>query len=515
MQNTKNQDNNKRIAKNTLFLYIRMLLVMIVTLYMSRIVLNLLGVVDYGIYSVVGGIVAMLGFMSITMSNVVQRFLSFEMGKGNISRVNTIFNIAIQVHACIAIIVVLVMESVGVWYLENYINIPAERLDAAHWVLQCTIFSTCFTIIQVPFNGIIIAKEDMGIYAYISIIEVLLKLGGCFLLRFIETDKLVLYSVIMAIVTILIVLIYIIYCMLHYSECIIRKAIDIPLLKRMGSFACWSFFGELSWCFKGQAVNIALNFFFGPIVNAAAAISEQINAAVSKFVINFQMAVNPQIIKTYASQEQDKTKNLLFHSIRLSSYLLLALSLPLIFEMPLILNLWLNQVPPYTLFFSQLTLVCSFIANLSNPLAQVIKAGGEIRNYQIVISIVAFLCFPFSVLALWLNFSVYSVLWINLFLSAALVYIRIWFSKKYIPISFKQFFSEVLTPIIKVSCVSVAFIFPVYLAIEDKWMNFIIVVPVSIGLVCIISYYMGMEQNEKTFVMTMFNTIFNKLVRKQ
>ena len=460
-----NSHNNKRIVKNTLFLYLRMLLVMVVTLYTSRVVLDLLGFIDYGIYNVVGGIVAMLGFMSSTMSNVVQRFLSFEMGKGNKANVNTIFNISLQVHVVIAFIVLFIMEFIGVWYLENYINLPHDRLNAAHWVLQSAIISTFFTIIQIPYNGMIIAKEDMGIYAYISIIEVVLKLCVCIVLFYSNTDKLKLYSVTMMIVTILISLSYCIYCIYSYAECKLRKEKNLFLLKQMACFASWNLIGEISWCFKGQAVNIVLNFFFGPIVNAASAISEQVNAAVSKFVTNFQMAVNPQLIKAYALGDKDRTQSLLCHSIRLSYFLLLSLSLPIILEMTYILNLWLKKVPEYTVVFCQLTLISTLVNTISNPLAQIVKASGNIKNYQLVISIAAFSCFPLSALFLYWGFSPYSTIWISLVMAFSLIYIRVYFAKKYIPLKWSYFLYKVAWPIVKVTFVSVMAILPIYIYI--------------------------------------------------
>lgn len=507
--------NSKRIAKNTMFLYIRMLMVMAVTLYTSRIVLNMLGVTDYGIYNVVGGIVSMLGFMSNAMSNAVQRFLSFEMGKNNWKRVNTIFNIALQAHIGIAILVVCIMEVAGVWYTNNFLNVPTERLNAAHWVLQCTIISMFFTIIQVPYNGIIIAKEDMGIYAYISIIEVVLKLAACYLLFIESIDTLKLYSVVMMIVTIIIVLIYKIYCIRTYKECKVCKVKDSSLLKQMASFASWNLLGEVAWVFNGQVINIALNFFFGPVINAAAAISVQVNAAVSKFVSNFQMAVNPQIIKSYASNEIEEMKKLLFHSTKLSYYLLLALSLPIMIEMDIILNLWLIEVPQYAIVFCQLGLVCSLVSTVSNLFSQVVRANGKIRNYQIVVSCVAFSAFPLSCLALMLGASPYSTLVINIFISVFLIYIRIRLTKKIINITMWKFFMNVVYPIVKVSVISVSISLLLDMFIEGHMLNFLVVTPSSFIVVCVASYSIGMDKRERGYILDAANKMAVKLnIRK-
>lgn len=258
---TDTAQNNKRIAKNTLLLYIRMLFMMLVSLYTSRVVLEKLGVTDYGIYNVVGGIVGMLGFLTSSMSNAVQRYLSFEIGLGNADKVNRIFNVSLMAHYAIAAIVFAIMEIAGVWYLNNYINIPADRLDAANWVLQCSIFTTVFTIVQVPYNAIIIAKEQMGIYAYISILEVVLKLAVVYSLVIGHIDRLKLYSILIMIVTISVLMIYRIYCIRKYKEAKFKFIKDVKTFKEIIGFAGWNMFGEIAWVFTGQGVNIILNLF--------------------------------------------------------------------------------------------------------------------------------------------------------------------------------------------------------------------------------------------------------------
>ena len=332
--------NNKRIAKNTLLLYFRMLLMMVVSLFTSRIVLDKLGVTDYGIYNVVGGIVSMLGFLTGAMANAVQRFLSFEIGRGDKQRVNHIFNVSLMAHCGIAIFVLIAMELAGVWYLNTYINIPVVRLDAANWVLQCAILSTLFSIIQVPYNALIIAKEQMGIYAYLSILDVCVKLGIVYLLNVGNFDKLKLYSVLMMLVTIIILAIYNRYCVRKYEEARFRVIRDTKTLKEMVQFAGWNMFGEIAWVFTGQGVNIILNLFFGPAVNAARGLADQVNGAVSRFVNNFQVAVNPQLVKSYAVDQFEEMKKLLYRSSRFSYYLMLFLSLPLILRMNYILHIF-------------------------------------------------------------------------------------------------------------------------------------------------------------------------------
>lgn len=313
-------DNNKRIAKNTLLLYFRMLLMMVVTLFTSRVVLDKLGVTDYGIYNVVGGIVAMLGFLNGSMSLAVQRYLSFEIGKRNEDGVMRVFNTSLLAHTGIALFVLVVMEIAGVWYLNNHMNIPAARMEAANLVLQCSILTTLFTIVQVPYNAIIIAKEEMGIYAYISILEVFLKLLVAYLLSIGNFDKLELYSVLIMVVTIGIVMIYRFYCTAKYKETSFRFIKDWGLLRQLVEFACWNMVGELAWILTGQGVNIILNSFLGPVVNAAKGISDQVTGAVNRFVLNFQTALKPQLVKNYASDQLDVMKKLLYRGTRFSYY---------------------------------------------------------------------------------------------------------------------------------------------------------------------------------------------------
>ena len=486
-------DNNKRIAKNTLLLYFRMLLMMFVTLFTSRVVLDKLGVTDYGIYNVVGGVVAMLGFLNSSMSNAVQRYLSFEIGKNNEAGVNRIFNVSLFAHAGIAVFVFVVMEIVGVWYLNTHMNIPAERMDAANWVLQCSIFTTLFTIVQVPYNAIIISKEQMGIYAYISILEVVLKLLVVYMLTIGNFDKLKLYSVLIMVVTIGIMMIYRFYCKRKYNEVKLKFIKDWNLLKQIVGFASWNMLGELAWVFTGQGVNIILNSFFGPVVNAARGLAEQVNGAVNRFVANFQTAVNPQLIKSYASDQLEEMKTLLYRSTRFSYYLLLALSLPIILKMDFILHLWLKEVPNHTTGFCQLVLVSSLVSTLSNLLAQVARAYGKIRNYQIVVSIFLFLNFPLSYIVLKLGCSPLSTMCVNIGINAMLLFVRLRITNRMIQMTYGNFIRNVLLPVIIVTAVALVIPLTIYSMLDNSIISFIIVCLVSFVSVGVSTYALGMK----------------------
>ena len=504
-------DNNKRIAKNTLLLYFRMLLMMFVTLFTSRVVLDKLGVTDYGIYNVVGGVVAMLGFLNSSMSNAVQRYLSFEIGKNDEAGVNRIFNVSLFAHVGIAVFVFVVMEIVGVWYLNTHMNIPAERMDAANWVLQCSIFTTLFTIVQVPYNAIIISKEQMGIYAYISILEVVLKLLVVYMLAIGNFDKLKLYSVLIMVVTIGIVMIYRFYCTRKYKEAKFKFIKDWNLLKQIVGFASWNMLGELAWVFTGQGVNIILNSFFGPVVNAARGLAEQVNGAVNRFVANFQTAVNPQLIKNYASDQLGEMKTLLFRSTRFSYYLLLALSLPIILKMDFILHLWLKEVPDYTTGFCQLVLVSSLVSTLSNLLAQVARAYGKIRNYQIIVSIFLFLNFPLSYIVLKFGGSPLSTMFVNIGINAMLLFVRLRLTNRMIQMTYGSFIRNVLFPVIIVTAVALVIPLTIYFMLDNSIISFIIVCLVSFVSVGVSTYALGMNANERLYILAAISKIITKI----
>ena len=446
--------DNKRIAKNTFYLYIRMFLMMLVTLYTSRVVLATLGIIDFGIYNAVGGIVAMMGFLNGSMSNAVQRFLSFEMGRRNSEKVCEVFNAALRAHAVIAVFVLLVMEICGIWFLNEKLNIPPDRMPAARWVFQCSVAVTMFSIMQVPYNAMIISKEDMNIYAYISIVEALLKLGIVYLLLLWSIDKLKLYSILSMLVSVFITLGYILYCIRHYSEVHVRAIATRGSIRELTSFAGWNMLGEISWIFTIQGVTLLLNVFWGPAVNAARAIALQVDSAVTRFVSSFQMALNPQIIKNYAARQISDTLKLFYRGTRFSYYLLLLLSLPILFETDYLLSLWLEEVPSLTTVFCQLAIITSLVQCTSNLFATIAKAYGQIRNYQLIISLLIGMNFPLAYLMLWMGWDVRLVVSATIFIQVCVLVARMLLAKRMIAYSIRDFAKHVLAPLITVSLTS-------------------------------------------------------------
>lgn len=474
-----------------------MLIMMIVSLYTSRVVLEALGVTDYGIYNVVGGIVSMLGFLNSSMSNAVQRFLSFEMGKGTDGRVSHIFNIALLAHSFIAIVVFVILEIVGTWYLNNHLVVPHERMEAANWVLQCTIVTTFFSIMQVPYNGIIIAKEDMGIYAYISVFEAFMRLTTVYLLLMGSFDRLKLYAVLMMAVTLVVLLINRVYCIKKYRETHFRFVRDKLLLKDMTTFALWNMIGEIAWVMTGQGVNIILNLFFGPSINAARGLAEQVNAAVMRFINNFQVALNPQITKSYSSGDIEDMKKLLYMGTKISYFVLFFLAFPIIIEMDFILGLWLHDIPPHTTLFCQLILVSSLTACVSNLLAQVARAYGKIRKYQMIVSLFLMLNFPLSYIILLLGATAEMTVTINILIQGLLLFVRLLLIRPMIALSIRQFVVKAVFPIIIVTGLSVVLPLTLKYYVNTSVTNSLITIVLALISSTISILYFGMNKSER------------------
>lgn len=439
--------NNKRIAKNTLLLYFRMLFLMTVNLYTSRVILNALGVEDFGIYNVVGGVVTMFSVMSGALSTSISRFITYELGKNNESELNKIFSVSVTIQLLISIIIVISIESVGIWFLNTHMTIPQERIYAANWVLQFSIVTFVINLISVPYNAAIIAHERMSAFSYISILEALGKLAIAFFIIISPIDKLIFYSVLMCTVAIIIRLVYGNYCKKHFKECTYHFYWDKELLKKMFCFGGWNFIGSSAGVLRTQGINILLNLYFDPIVNAARGISVQVNNAINSFSTNFLTAINPQIIKSYSQQDFKRSYQLVMYGARFSFLLLSILSIPIIFETDFILQLWLKNVPDYSTNFVRLTLILTIIESLSLPLVTLQQATGQIRNYQIIVGTLHLLNFPFSLILLHTGFYPEIVYFVAIILAIISLYARLYMQKRQFNIPLILFHKEVLTRI--------------------------------------------------------------------
>ncbi|MDM1503179.1 lipopolysaccharide biosynthesis protein [Myroides marinus] len=447
--------NSKTIAKNTLFLYFRMFLIMGVTLYTSRVVLQQLGISDFGIYSLVGGIVAMLGFFNAAMSSATQRYLSFDIGKGDEQRLQKTFSATLTIHILIAILALLLAETVGLWYINYKMVFPNDRVYAVNMVYQFSVLTFLLGIIQVPYNALIIARERMNIYAYVSILEAGLKLAIVFLLVLGE-DKLILYSILTFIVAFIIRLVYQIYCRKQFQESRYKFEYDRTYFYELLAYSGWNLFGNFAAVARNQGVNMVLNLFFGTIVNAAYGITMQVQGAVQMFVSNFQMAVNPQIIKTYATGNLNEMRKLVFQSSRFSYYLLLILIAPLILHTNSILELWLGIVPESTVVFVQLVLIGLLLDSLSGSLMIAVQATGKVKWYQIILGTFIFLNLPISYLVLLFGGDDYYVFIVFIIITFLTLVFRMIFLKSILNFNMLDFCNQVLLRVFIVSLVLVA-----------------------------------------------------------
>ena len=493
--------NNKRIAKNTMLLYFRMLVMMLISLYTSRVILKTLGVEDYGIYNVVGGIVAMFGFITGPMAGTTQRYITFALGKGNPDELKNVFCTCINIYMVASVVLIILCETIGLWFLYNKMQIPTERMGAAFWVLQFSLSTTVVMLMTIPYNADIIAHEKMSAFAYISILESSLKLAIVFVIQVASADRLVLYAVFMLIVQSAIATYYIIYCIKHFRESKYTFVYDKSLTREMTGFAGWSLFGNLAAMGSSQGVNMLLNVFFGPVVNAARGISVQVQSAVSQFVNNFQTALNPQITKSYASGDYGYMFSLVNKSSRFSFYLVYLLSLPFLIETSFILNLWLGQIPEYTVIFLRLILVVSWKNALVNPLVTVMLATGRIKRYQQVLGFLLLLTLPISYFALELGYPPYTVFIVQLTIEIIAHIIRLYMLKSIVGMPLHKYYKTVLMPIFLVVLTTLipAYIMSVFSQGTFATFVYSCVVCTISGLLAI--FLFGVTNQERRFIL--------------
>lgn len=504
--------NNKRIAKNTLYLYFRMLLTMGVSLYTSRIVLNTLGVEDFGIYNIVGGVVILFSFINNSLSSATQRFLNFELGRGDVLETKHIFSMSLTIHVCVALFVVLLAETVGLWFLNTQMNIPSERMVAANWVYQFSILTVCMSFVQVPYYASVVAYEKMSFFAYIAIIEVMLKLLIVVLLVYAGFDKLRLYSVLTFLVTVAVFTCYKYYCNSKIDISRYRYFWDKILFSKLLSFSGWMFFGAAAGVSATQGVNILLNIFYGVTVNAAMGISNQVNSAVNQFVSNFQTAFMPQITKLYAIGDMEHLRKLIDQSSRFSFLLLFALACPLMLNIDFVLKLWLNIVPKYSPTFCVLILTYSLIEVLSKPVGLAIHATGKVKYYNIVMSIALLMNIVFSFIFLELGFLPDVVLVINVCVGILCFAIRLLFARYYKVLKIHEYIRNV---VFRIVCISV-FVVPLPLYISryyTQWTGLFVTTSMFLCLFTVAVYFVGLTQSEKKGLLKVIKTkipIFKK-----
>src|SRR5690554_1211202 len=506
------QSSNKRIAKNTLFLYFRMFFSMGVGLYTSRLVLDALGVVDYGLYSLIGGIVMMFAFLNSAMASSSQRYLSFDIGRNDLERLQKTFNATLNIHFLIALIIFILAETIGLWFVLNKLEIPENRIVAAQWVYQFSVFTLIMNVVQVPYNALLIAREHMSVYAYVSVLENVLKLAVALILLQVKSDRLILYAILIFSIAFLIRLIYKIYCKRKFKESVYRFYYDKIYYKELISYSGWNLFGSIAAVARGQGSNILLNIFFGPIANTAYSLTLVVQSVIGGFIRNFQTAVNPQIIKNYSRGDSKTSLNLMYKSAKFSFFGMFILVLPFLYNIEYVMTLWLKEVPPYTIDFIKLALIFSLIETISNPLMSGLHATGKIKMYQILVGSLVFLNLPIAWLILKITQIPHSFYWSFIFISILSLFVRLYFIQNLMKIRVISFYKEVLFKITIVIIGVVVLIYPFSRQLVEKndFMPFLIKTSIIVSVLILLIVAIGMNKAERQFLKS---AIQNKLYK--
>ena len=506
--------NNKSIAKNTLLLYFRMLFLMLISLYTSRVMLNALGVEDYGIYNVVGGVVTMFSMLSGSLSAAISRFITFELGTGDKEKLKKIFSSSVTIQAGIALILIILAETVGLWFLNEKMVIPVNRMAAANWCFQFSIITFAINLISIPYNAAIIAHEKMSAFAYISFLEALGKLVIAWLIVANPIDRLVFFGGMVAILAIIIRFVYGWYCKRHFEECTYHFIYDHDLLKRMFGFAGWNFIGASSAVLRNSGSDLILNIFFGPTVNAARGIAVKMDTVITQFVTNFMTALNPQITKSYASGDREYMFKLIFQGARYSYYILLLLALPVILNSHYILVLWLKLVPEHTVLFVQLILVLGLSECISNPLITAMLATGKIRNYQIVVGGFQMMNLPVSYLCLYLGAIPESVVIVAIIISQCCLVVRLYMLRGMIGLKVQNYLKYVYFNVIVMTFS--ASILPIVAScyLSESFLAFIVSSTIAALCVVLSGLFIGCGKEERLFVYQKLSTITRKYIIK-
>lgn len=492
--------DSKRIAKNTLILYIRMFFVMAIAIYTSRVVLATLGVEDYGIFNAVGGIVGMFALVSGSMSNSVMRFVTFELGKGEKGNLTKVFSTSVNVMLVLALIVIILGETVGVWFLNDKMSIPVGRMTAANWVFQFSLLSFAITVLSIPYNATIIAYERMNVFAFISILEVVLKLLIVYVLQMTGFDRLVLYAFLLLIVAIIIRLIYWCYCRKYFDECRYRLIFDKSLLHQMFGFAGWNFFGQGMAVINQQGTNVVMNLFFGVLINAARGVSTQVQSVVVQFVNSFTVALNPQITKSYASGDIASMHSLVFNGAKISYYLTLLISVPLFIEAETVLNIWLDIVPDHAVSFVRLTLISLLVSIIPITLIPAVHATGRIRSFMIASGMTQLLFFLLTIVAYHLGADAESAYWLLILDYCVLLFVQLFYSSKLIQLSIREYLIKVLLPIVYVTIPSTIIPWIIINYLEPTVWRLLFSLVLCTICTLSFSYFIGLTKQEQNMV---------------
>lgn len=489
-----------------------MLLTLGVTLYTSRVVFNALGIEDFGIYNVVAGVVTMFAFIKGAMSSANQRFFAFELGRNKLTKLHNTFKMSINIHIVISVILVLFCETVGVWFLNNKLTISPERLGAANFVFHCAVAGLVLMIMDVPYNANIVAHERMQAFAYISLLDVGLKLAVVSMLSLGLGDDLKVYALLTLLANMLVWSCYFIYNRINFSTTKFGFYWDSRLFKTLISYTGWNMFGNLAAVGANQGINILLNIFFGPAVNASRAIAYQINSAISGFITNLQMAINPQIIKSYSIGEYTEIKELVFKGAKYSFFLLYLISFPVFLKTDEVIKLWLGSTPDYAIIFCRLALVDSLIACWSGGLMTTVQATGNVKKYQIIVGGILLFNIPLSYIVLSLGVEPYAVIFITIFLSIWALIARIFLVKDIINMSIVEFFIVVMFRSILVVLYSLIIFFIPMIDLSNVFLDLIVTTIFTSGFLVLGMFSLGLNHNEKYFI---YNKLKSKFFNKK
>ena len=474
---------------------------MVIGFYTSRVILNTLGVEDYGVYNVVGGIVTMFTFINGALASATSRNITFELGTGDTENLRSVFGTGLTIHGIVSIIIIIASETIGLWLFYQKMQIPETRLDAAMWVYQLSVLSAVLSIMMVPYNAVIIAHEKMSAFAWMTLLDAILKLVIVFLLVIIPYDKLIIYALLFFIVSIIDQIIYLIYCYQKFPECHTNFIWNKSLIKEMSSFAGWSFFGNLAGITYTQGLNLLLNIFFGPVVNAARGVAIQVQNIVQQFIRNFQMALNPQITKTYAANELEEMHHLMFRSARFSFLLMFFISLPALLETNFILILWLKVVPENTILFFRIIMCTSLIYTTANPLIIANQATGVVKKYQIVCGSILLTILPFSYIALKMGAPAYSVFIIHFIIEAITQIARMYMLRNLINLPIGAYIKQIYLPLGRVIITSIILPISIHCMMNEGLMRFLTVGFISVLSVGSASFFLGLNSNERHFLL--------------
>lgn len=499
---------NKQIVKNTIVLYIRTIVILIVSLFTSRVVLNTLGVEDFGIYNVVGGVVTMFSLLTSSLNTTISRFITTELGKGNIERLKNIFSTSVNVQILIAIAIGLILELVGIWFLNNKMQIPADRMFAANIVMHCSIATFIINLISIPYNSCIIAHERMTAFAYISILETVLKLCSVLLLYIQFFDNLIVYAILLMLTSIIIRIVNGVYCSRNFEECKYKVNLEKPLLKEMTSMASWNLVSSSATVINNQGINVIINLFFGVTVNAARGIAVQVEGAILQFANNFTTALNPQITKSYAAGDYKRMRNLVFKGSRLSFYLLFIISLPVMIEAPTILKLWLNIVPEHTVVFVRFALTISLITIITRSLYVVSMATGNIKRYQTVVGSLSLLTFILTYICYKIGAKVEATYIIAVIIEISIMIARVIIVNKLVYFGVINFFKSVVLRIVLVVAISLIVPLLVKGIMPASTIRLILEIFICLSSAALSILYIGMNNSERNYA---FKMIGNRL----